>query len=197
MISKVFGASDYSPINNLSALALFIKKDMARMGGYINPVRWLMGEDNSRMKWYLIVLRISEYFCNARKRNVFSKIIYTPFYLFFFFWHRRQCYKYSVHVELNQCDYGLRIAHPGCIHINAEHVGKNCSVTQGVVLGKKGPKRPYLGDNVQFTIGSKAIGNVIIGNNSVVCPNSVVIKDLPDNVIASGVPVNIIKQRNK
>lgn len=120
-----------------------------------------------------------------------------PVYLWLFFWHRRQCYKYGVHVAPNQCDYGLRIVHPGGIHINANHIGKYCSVTQGVVLGKKGDNehRPWVGDNVQFTLGCKVIGKVLIGNNVVVCQNSVVIKDLPDNVIASGVPINIIKER--
>lgn len=118
-------------------------------------------------------------------------------YLFMTFWHRRQCYKYGVHVAPNQCDYGLRIVHPGGIHINANHVGKYCIITQGVVLGVKGHinNRPWVGDNVELTLGCKVIGKVIVGNNTVVCPNSVVIKDLPDNVIASGVPVNIIKNR--
>lgn len=123
--------------------------------------------------------------------------LFAPMYLFMTFWHRRQCYKYGVHVAPNQCDYGLRIVHPGGIHINANHVGKYCIITQGVVLGVKGHinNRPWVGDNVELTLGCKVIGKVIVGNNTVVCPNSVVIKDLPDNVIASGVPVNIIKNR--
>lgn len=197
MKSKIEGASNYEKIENCKDLILFISNDMKRMGGgiFVNPLRWIIGEDNARMRVYLIVLRLCEYFCNVRSHNIITRVLATPLYLLFFVWHRRQCFKYTVHIALNQCDYGLRIAHPGCIHINAEHVGKNCSVNQGVVLGKKGTGRPYLGDNVQFTIGSKAIGDIKIGNNTVVCPNSVVIKDLPANVIASGVPVNIIKQR--
>ena len=44
-----------------------------------------------------------------------------------------------------------------------------------------------------MTIGSKIIGKVIIGDNVVIAPNSVVIKDVPDNCIVSGVPAKVIK----
>lgn len=102
-----------------------------------------------------------------------------------------------MHIDPGVCDYGLRIVHPGGIHINANHVGKYCSITQGVVLGKKdnNENRPWVGDNVHFTLGCKVIGKVFIGNNVVVCQNSVVIKNLKDNVMASGMPINIIKER--
>ena len=51
-----------------------------------------------------------------------------------------------------------------------------------------------IGDHVSLLIGSKVIGKVTIGNNVVIAPNSVVIKDVPDNCIVSGVPAKIIKQ---
>lgn len=72
-------------------------------------------------------------------------------------------------------------------------------MSAGVILGKKGTNenRPYIGDNVNFSIGSKAIGKVTIGNNVIVAPNSVVIKDVPDNCIVSGVPAVIIKKDGK
>lgn len=37
------------------------------------------------------------------------------------------------------------------------------------------------------------IGKVRIGNNVVVAPNAVVVKDIPDNAIVGGVPAQIIK----
>lgn len=40
---------------------------------------------------------------------------------------------------------------------------------------------------------SKIIGKIKIGDNAVVCPNSVVIKDVPANAIVSGVPAQIVK----
>ena len=84
----------------------------------------------------------------------------------------------------------------GGIILNANKIGDNCTVSAGVIIGKKGTNenRPYIGDNVNFSIGSKAIGRIVIGNNVTVAPNSVVIKDVPDNCILSGVPARILKR---
>ena len=90
---------------------------------------------------------------------------------------------------------GLRIVHlGGAIHLNCIEIGENCTVSAGVIVGKKGSddKRPVIGDNCNLSIGSKVIGKVIIGNNCVIGPNSVVVKDCPDNSVLSGVPAKII-----
>lgn len=50
-----------------------------------------------------------------------------------------------------------------------------------------------IGNNVDMTIGCKIIGGVTIGDNDIIAPNSVVVKDVPDNAIVSGVPAKIIK----
>lgn len=64
---------------------------------------------------------------------------------------------------------------------------------------KKGTNehRPVIGDNVNFTLGAKAYGKIFIGDNSIVAPNTVVIKDVPPNSIVSGVPGRIIKTINQ
>lgn len=75
-------------------------------------------------------------------------------------------------------------------------MGNNCVVNSGVIIGtnnKGGLAR--IGNNVDISVGSKIIGGVIIGDNSIVAPNSVVVKDVPANAIVSGVPANIIKFR--
>jgi len=144
------------------------------------------------MLLYIWVLRHLEYYTNVK-----IPVIGSVMRIFFEVWHRRQSYKYGVYIEKNICGYGLRIVHIGGIHVNANVVGNYFSITQGCVLGNKKYKedRPFIGNNVKFTLGAKAIGGVHIGDNSIICPNSVVIKDIPENCIASGVPVCIIKKR--
>ena len=78
-------------------------------------------------------------------------------------------------------------------------MGDFCSVSSGVVIGNKGSQdnRAIIGNNVELTIGSKIIGKVVIGNNVIVAPNSVVIKDVPDNAIVSGIPAKLINKHNQ
>ena len=48
-------------------------------------------------------------------------------------------------------------------------------------------------NHVDLSIGCKVIGGVHIGNNVIVAPNSVVVKDIPDNAIVTGIPAQILK----
>ena len=83
----------------------------------------------------------------------------------------------------------------GGVIINCKSMGRNCSVTKGVVIGNKAGQenRAEIGDNCYFTLGCKVIGKVVIGSNVVVTQNSVVIADIVDNSIAAGIPAKIIK----
>ncbi len=45
-------------------------------------------------------------------------------------------------------------------------------------------------------MGAKLYGTLKVGDNAVITPNSVVIKDVPENAIVSGVPAKIIKIRD-
>lgn len=51
-----------------------------------------------------------------------------------------------------------------------------------------------IGNNVLIGAGSTVLPGVSIGNNSVVAAGSVVNKSIPDNVLAAGVPIRIVKQ---
>lgn len=108
--------------------------------------------------------------------------------------------KYRVCVVPNTAGPGLRMVHSqGGVILNAHSIGHHCIVSTGVVIGNKGAKENVatIGDNVELCVGCKVIGKVNIGNNVVVAPNSVVVKDVPDNCVVSGVPAVIIKQRNQ
>ena len=76
-------------------------------------------------------------------------------------------------------------------------MGNYCIITSGVIVGVKGSKekRPTIGNNVELTVGSKVIGGIVLGNNVTVAPNSVVIRNVPENAIVSGVPAHIIKYK--
>lgn len=83
------------------------------------------------------------------------------------------------------------------IIINCKSMGCNCKVNAGVVVGSKHDNTQVaeIGDNVELAVGCKVIGKIKIGNNVLVAPNAVVVKDVPNNAIVGGVPAKIIKMK--
>ena len=76
--------------------------------------------------------------------------------------------------------------------------GDNCRIRNGVVVGlQRGdePCAPVIGNNVDIGSGAKVLGSIKIGNNVVIGANAVVIRDVPDNCIAAGVPA-VVKPRS-
>lgn len=67
-------------------------------------------------------------------------------------------------------------------------------VTLGGVSTNKGKRHPTIGNNVVIGAGSKVLGNITIGDNSKVGANSVVIKDVPPDSTAIGIPARVLKR---
>lgn len=172
-----------------------IKQDADRYGRRKFPLLgWFLGDETYGTLLFLKRLRKTEYYLNNSKKNILYKI---PFYISFIL-YRRLWDHYKLHVPLNVVAPGLYIPHrAGGVYINASYVGSHFTISSGCVLGAKGDKKaiPYVGDNVECCIGAKVIGLVKIGNNSIIAPNSVVIKDVPNDSIVSGVPALVIKQK--
>ena len=79
-------------------------------------------------------------------------------------------------------------------------IGDDCVLYQGVTLGGVGTgehkvkRHPTLLNNVMVSAGAKIIGDVTIGNNSIVGAQTVVLADVPDNCTVVGVPAFIVKE---
>jgi serine O-acetyltransferase len=58
------------------------------------------------------------------------------------------------------------------------------------------PCAPAIGDNVDIGAGAKVLGAIKVGNNVVIGANAVVIRDVPDNCVAAGVPAINKPRRN-
>ena len=97
---------------------------------------------------------------------------------------------------------GFVLMHPIGVVINGEVVGgKNTVIESGVVIGAYDNgfpvKVPVLGDNIFIGAGAKILGNIKLGNNVKIGANSVVIKDVPDNVTVVGIPGRIVGKRDR
>jgi len=80
-------------------------------------------------------------------------------------------------------------------------IGNDVLLYQGSTLGGtgivKGKRHPTVGNNVVIGAGAKVLGNIVIGDNSYIGANAVVIKDVPSNSTVVGVPGRITKQDGK
>ena len=97
---------------------------------------------------------------------------------------------------------GFYIAHVGAIGIAVgARIGKNCDIRRNCSIGgnfskeRDGRFTPWIGDNVSIGVNAVITGPVRVGSNSIVGANSVVNRDVPENVIVLGVPAKVIKER--
>ena len=67
-------------------------------------------------------------------------------------------------------------------------------VTLGGVSLTKGKRHPTVEDNAVLGAGSKILGNITIGKDSKVGANSVVVKDVPADSTAIGIPARVIQR---
>lgn len=95
----------------------------------------------------------------------------------------------------------LNIEHFGgiIIHGSAE-IGDDCMIRQGVTLGNRYVQRaseaPRIGNGVDIGAGAKILGAVVVGNNAIIGANAVVIKDVPDDHVAVGVPARVFPRNS-
>jgi serine O-acetyltransferase len=102
----------------------------------------------------------------------------------------------GIHLQV-ESDIGPGLIIHNCVGILilVKRMGHSCTLTQDVSIGTiRGEGRPTIGNNVFFGAGCKVFGNLTIGDNVVVCPNSFVGDDVPSNCTVMGVPARIISR---
>ena len=96
---------------------------------------------------------------------------------------------------------GVYLGHPYNITVGTgAKIGNNVNLHKGCTIGKsnRGEKRgvPVIGDCVFVGINSTIVGNVTIGNDVMIAPNSFINFDVPDHAIVIGNP-GVIHRKEK
>lgn len=91
---------------------------------------------------------------------------------------------------------GFIIHNFSSIHIDAQKIGNNFTINQGVTVDSDWRRsgKPTIGNNVFLGSGAKVLGELTIGDNVVVAANALVIDSIPDNCTVVGVPARIISR---
>ncbi|MGF1879344.1 serine acetyltransferase [Photobacterium frigidiphilum] len=92
---------------------------------------------------------------------------------------------------------GTKFAYGGIATVIHERtiIGNNCIIGQGVTIGGRSKHYdvPIVGNNVYIGAGARVLGPITIGDDSIIAPNAVVIKNVEARSIVGGVPASVLK----
>lgn len=93
-------------------------------------------------------------------------------------------------------DHGM-----GVVIGETAEIGDDVTLYHGVTLGgtswKEGKRHPTLGNGVVVGAGAKILGPITIGDFAKVGSNAVVVKDVPANATAVGIPARVLDDSSK
>ena len=89
-------------------------------------------------------------------------------------------------------DHGM-----GIVIGETAEIGDDCLIFHGVTLGgtgkDQGKRHPTLGNNVMVGCGAKILGPFTVGDNARIAAGAVVLREVPPNCTAVGVPAQIVR----
>ncbi|MFL0249703.1 serine O-acetyltransferase EpsC [Clostridium neuense] len=97
---------------------------------------------------------------------------------------------------------GLFIDHGmGVVIGETAEIGDDVVMYHGSTLGgtgkDKGKRHPTIGNNVMIGSGAKVLGPITVGDGSKIGANAVVLKNIPANVTAVGIPARVVVPKSK
>jgi serine O-acetyltransferase len=167
-----------------------IKADLFRHGGLSGVSGFLKGFRIPGFKYMFFF----------RKAARYKK--YSPLWFVVKFFLRRYGYKYGFQIQPGTLiGEGFYIGHYGTIVINPRaKIGRDCNVAHNVTIGQTNRGKlkgyPTIGDKVWIGTGSVIVGNINIGSNVLIAPNSFVNVDVPSGSIVIGNPCKIISKED-
>ena len=93
-------------------------------------------------------------------------------------------------------DHGM-----GIVIGETAEIGDDCLIYHGVTLGgtgkDQGKRHPTIGNNVLISAGAKVLGPFKVGDNARIASGAVVLREVPPNCTAVGVPAHVARLAGK
>lgn len=131
--------------------------------------------------------------CCYEKSSILCSLYKATFRL----WSDRRGLEISTENPIGE---GIYLGHAYNITINGQtKIGCNCNIHKGVVIGQenRGERKgiPTIGSEVWIGVNAAIVGNVTIGDDVLIAPNSYVNCDVPSHSVVFGNPC-VIKHRD-
>jgi serine O-acetyltransferase len=167
----------------------FIKSDLHRIvPGAFNFKKLFFGLGSKGFK-FLFFFRVAQHTKSTGIRLICKVILHFL------------TLRYSFQIPLGaKIGKGFYIGHFGTIVVSRNAViGTNCNIAHNVTIGAARGNRsgaPKIGNEVWIGTGSVITGQIIIGDNVMIAPNSFINFDIPSNSLVIGNPAKIIEKLN-
>ncbi len=93
-------------------------------------------------------------------------------------------------------DHGM-----GIVIGETAEIGDDCLIYHGVTLGgtgkDHGKRHPTIGNNVLISAGAKVLGPFKVGDNARIAANAVVLREVPEDATAVGIPAQVVRIAGK
>jgi len=131
-------------------------------------------------------------FGNARM-GVRFKLLRAPLTIVYRLMFTAVMWLYGINLPYNtRLGRRVRIWHHGGIWLGARSIGDDVHIrhntTFGLLSRHEPGGKPVIGNRVDVGVGACILGAVTVGDDCVIGPNSVVIRDLPHGSVVMGVP---------
>lgn len=173
----------------------FLKKliysDLYRYTGKIDrKTYWIQYVINCSFR-YTAIYRKAKYYHSK------NKILYMVYRYKLLKLSKRYGYQIQYNTNIGK---GLYLGHRGTIIINGKaKLGNNINIATGVTIGQENRGKrtgvPNIGDCVWIGTNSVIVGNIKIGNNVLIAPNTFINFEVPDNSIVIGNPGKIVPNK--
>lgn len=165
-----------------------IKKDNYR---YYKKYKLSLREKNDKRLKIVILYRKANYYSNNKFLKYYHILKYNMI-----------ANKYLIQIPYKcKIGNGFYIGHLGNIIINPNVIiGDNVNIANGVCIGQenRGKRKgtPVIGNKVWIGANAVIVGNIKIGDNVLIAPNTFVNFDVPNDSIVIGSPGKIISNKN-